>query len=49
MDMAVHILFNQVQELIVELQRLRFNSTKADWIHPALLQRELITQHMLRS
>ncbi len=38
----------RVQELIVELQRLRFESPRADWIHPALLQRELITQMMLR-
>lgn len=37
----------QVQELIVELQRLRFDSARADWIHPALLQRELMTQMML--
>ncbi len=39
----------RVQELIVELQRLRFDATTSDWIHPALLQRELITQWMLRS
>lgn len=39
----------RVQELIVELQRIRFNSTQSDWIHPALLQRELMTQQMLRS
>lgn len=38
---------NQVQELIVELQRLRFDREEEDWIHPALLQRELLTQHML--
>ena len=39
----------RVQELIVELQRLRFNSSQSDRIHPALLQRELMTQQMLRS
>lgn len=37
----------RVQELIVELQRLKFDATRADWIHPALLQRELMTQLML--
>jgi arsenate reductase len=40
---------NQVQELIVELQRLRYNAMRADWIHPAMLQRELMTQLLLRS
>lgn len=39
----------RVQELIVELHRLRYNSTESDWIHPALLQRELMTQMMLGS
>ena len=39
----------RVQELIVELQRKRFDATRSDWIHPALLQRELMTQMMLRS
>ncbi|MBI4673337.1 MAG: arsenate reductase ArsC [Chloroflexi bacterium] len=39
----------QVQELIVELQRLRFDSTRSDWIHRALLQRELMMQQMLCS
>lgn len=39
----------QVQELIVELQRMRFDSTQSDWIHPALLGRELFTQQMLGS
>ena len=38
---------HQVQELIVELQRKRFESAQSDWIHPALLQRELMTQMML--
>lgn len=37
----------RVQELIVELQRLRFDSQQVDWIHPALLQREQMTQLML--
>lgn len=37
----------RVQELIVELQRVHFESTRADWIHPALLQRELMTQQLL--
>lgn len=37
----------RVQELIVELQRVRFDSTQTDWIHPALLQRELMTQQLL--
>jgi protein-tyrosine-phosphatase len=39
----------RVQELIVELQRNHFKSTDSDWIHPALLERELFTQHMLGS
>lgn len=39
----------RVQELIVELQRTRFDAVQADWIHPALLQRELMTRQMLRS
>lgn len=39
----------RVQELIVELQRRRFEATRNDWIHPALLQRELMTQMMLSS
>jgi len=38
---------NQVQELIVQLQRLRFNASDGDWVHPGLLQRELLTQQML--
>ena len=38
---------NQVQELIVQLQRLRFDSQNEDWIHPALLQRKLITRQIL--
>jgi arsenate reductase len=37
----------QVQELIVDLRRVRFDLTQTDWIHPGLLQRELITQRML--
>lgn len=38
----------RVQELIVELQRQHFDAARADWIHPALLQRELLTQAMLQ-
>lgn len=37
----------RVQELIVELQRRKLDSTPEDWIHPALLQREMMTQLML--
>jgi arsenate reductase (thioredoxin) len=36
-----------VQELIVDLQRGRFSSKRADWIHPALLQRDLFTRQMI--
>ena len=39
----------RVQELIAELQRTRYNAEHYDWIHPAMLQRELLTQDMLRS
>lgn len=39
----------QVQELIVELRRLRYDTMRSDWIHPAMLQRELMTQLLLRS
>lgn len=38
----------QVQELIVELRRKRFEAAQSDWIHPGLLQRELMTQMMLK-
>ncbi len=39
----------QVQELIGELQCIQLNTTRADSIHPTLLQRNLLTQQMLQS